>query len=192
MTIISALQGRRLKSDLGSPRPGARKPRGRDATAAPTLRPLCVRSIPSPRRGLSSLAHGAVPPGGGPGRARGGRYLCRCARPRPAGSPAGSSTGRSRRCWRTPGCSAGPHTRSHLRTDRPKVTEEPAQTSAGTEVSLMWSLLSRDHRVQPPPGADGEPEVQKKARGQPGTCGEAEAGVVECWPAAWRRHHSGA
>lgn len=57
---------------MGSPCPGARNPHGRDGTAAPTPRPLCVRSIPSPRRGLSSLAHGAVPPGGGPGRARGG------------------------------------------------------------------------------------------------------------------------
>ena len=170
---------------MGSPCPGARKPRSRDGTAAPTLRPLRVWSIPPLRRGLSSLAHGGSASGRGP-RAGQGRYLCRCAHPRPAGSPAGSSTGRSRRCWRTPGCSAGPHTRSRLRTDRPEVTEEPTRTRAGTEVSLTWSLLLRDHRVQPPPGADGEPEVQKKARGQPGTCGEAGVGVVECWPAAWR------
>lgn len=46
-------------------------------------------------------------------------HLCRCARLRPAGSPGGSSTGRSRRCWRTLGCSAVPHTRSHLRRDQP-------------------------------------------------------------------------
>ena len=42
-------------------------------------------------------------------------------------------------------------------------------------------------QFQPPPGADGDPGVQKKARGRPGTCSEAGAGMVESWPAAWRR-----
>lgn len=140
-------------------------------------RGLCVPGAsPPPRRGLSSLTHGGGASGRGP-RADQGRYLCRYARPRPAGSRACSSTGRSRRCWRIPGCSAGPHTRSHLCTDRPEVTEEPTRTRAGTGVSLTWSLLLRDHLFQPPLGADGEPKVQKKARGQPGTCSEAGAGL---------------
>lgn len=130
-------------------------------TAAPTPRPLCAGVSPRPLRGLSSLTLRETCLRRGTW-AEEERYLRRCAHPRPAGSPAGSSSGRSRRCWRTPGCSAGPHTRSRLHTDQPGVTGAPARARDGTEVSLTWSLLWQASSSSLPPGLMGTPGSRKR------------------------------
>lgn len=88
-TIVPTLQRKSPRSDLGSPR--SHSQRGHPGSW------VCGTGGP-PRREPQAE----------------GRYPCRCARLQPAGIPGGSSTGRSRRCWRTPGCSAGPRTHSHL------------------------------------------------------------------------------
>ena len=136
----------------------------------------------SPHCGGGSRAWhmGAVPPGGGPGRARGGTCAGVPILGQLVALPAVALVG---------AVDVGSLLAAALGLTLVHVCAQTGRRSrsrAGTEVSLTWSLLLRDHRVQPPPGADGEPEVQKKARGQPGTCGEAGVGVVECWPAAWR------
>jgi hypothetical protein len=131
-----------------TPRSQSRKLQGWELNSDLMLKPMCLHPS-TPWCSRESGTWRRLLPGDS-------THLCRCARPPPVGSPGGSSTGRSHRCWRIPGCSAGPHTRSHLWGHRllvmvgppsPEIRAGPQFTGALSPEIIRSSVLCSQQRI---------------------------------------------